>query len=131
MRERSSACLPRYSNSLLPMSDPTSSATRLPERPVYQSLVRIPRYAGVDRSFLILEVTLVVCLVYLLGISVASVLVVLGVVAVVHPLMVRLSNVDELLPQFLARTLMQADAYEPLPPAYTSSAKPAASVPVS
>ena len=71
---------------------------RLPERPVHQSLVRIPRYAGVDRSFLVLEVTLVLCLVYLLGVSVASVLVVIGVVAGVHPLMVRLSDVDELLP---------------------------------
>ena len=109
----------------------TSPATRLPERPVYQSLVRIPRYAGVDRSFLILEVTLVVCLVYLLGLSVASVLVVALVVAGVHPLMVRLSNVDELLPQFLARTLMQADSYEPLAPAHTTPARPAQSVPTS
>ena len=58
-----------------------SSPTRLPERPVYQSLVRVPRYAGVDRSFLVLEVTLVVCLVYLMGISVASVVVVAVVVA--------------------------------------------------
>ena len=60
-----------------------SSPTRLPERPVYQSLVRVPRYAGVDRSFLVLEVTLVVCLVYLMGISVASVVVVAVVAALV------------------------------------------------
>ena len=102
---------------------------RLPERPVHQSLVRIPRYAGVDRSFLVLEVTLVVCLVYLLGLSLASVVVVLAVVAGVHPLMVRLSNVDELLPQFAARTLGQADAYDPLPPARTGSRRPSRSVP--
>lgn len=104
---------------------------RLPERPVHQSLVRIPRYAGVDRSFLVLEVTLVLCLVYLLGISVASVLVVVAVVAGVHPLMVRLSNVDDLLPQFLARTLMQSDAYDPLPTAGSASRKPDRSVPSS
>ena len=104
--------------------------TALPERPVHQSLVRVPRYAGVDRSFLVLEVTLVVCLVYLLGLSVASGLVVVAVVGVVHPLMVRLSNVDELLPQFLARTLLQADSYDPLPRAGTTSQKPAPSVPV-
>ena len=101
---------------------------RLPERPVHQSLVRIPRYAGVDRSFLVLEVTLVLCLVYLLGVSVASVLVVIGVVAGVHPLMVRLSNVDELLPQFLARTLTQSGVYAPLPGAGTSPRKPDPSI---
>ena len=47
----------------------------------------------------------------------------------VHPLMVKLSNVDELLPQFAARTLTQADAYDPLPPAHTGSRKPGRSVP--
>ncbi len=101
---------------------------RLPERPVHQSLVRIPRYAGVDRSFLVLEVTLVLCLVYLLGLSVASVLVIVGVVAGVHPLMVRLSNVDELLPQFLARTLTQSGMYAPLPEAGASPRKPDPSI---
>ena len=116
------------------MTSPTQAAqpaspNRLPERPVHQSLVRVPRFAGVDRSFLILEVTLVVCLVYLLGLSLGSVLVVVGVVAGVHPLMVKLSDVDELLPQFAARTLAQADAYDPLPRAHTGSRKPARSVP--
>ena len=110
-------------------ADGLRAAERLPERPVHQSLVRVPRFAGVDRSFLILEVTLVVCLVYLLGLSVGSGLVVLAVVAGVHPLMVKLSNVDELLPQFAARTLGQADAYDPLPPASTGSRKPSRSVP--
>ncbi|MDT7858204.1 VirB3 family type IV secretion system protein [Rubrivirga sp. S365] len=102
---------------------------RLPERPVHQSLVRVPLYAGVDRSFLVLEVTLVVCLVYLLGVSVASVAIVVAVVLGVHPLMKRLSDVDALLPQFAARALMQADAYDPLPPAHTGSRKPARAVP--
>ena len=111
------------------MSTCPSQAERLPERAVHQSLVRVPRFAGVDRSFLVLEVTLVICLVYLLGISVASVVVVAVVVAGVHPLMVRLSNIDELLPQFAARALTQADAYDPLPPAHTSSRKPSRSVP--
>ena len=110
-------------------ADRGRSPDRLPERPVHQSLVRVPRFAGVDRSFLILEVTLVVCLVYLLGLSLGSVLVVVGVVAGVHPLMVKLSDVDELLPQFVARTLAQADAYAPLPPAHTGSRTPARSVP--
>ena len=88
---------------------------RLPERPVHQSLVRVPRYAGVDRSFLVLEVTLVVCLGYLMGLSWATAAVVVVVLGVVHPLMVRLSDADDLLPQLLARTLMQADAYGPAP----------------
>lgn len=109
---------------------PGTSIGGVPERPVHQSLVRIPRYAGVDRSFLVLEVTLVLCLVYLLGVSVASVLVVVAVVAGVHPLMVRLSNVDDLLPQFLARTLTQADVYGPLPLAGSASKKPDRSVPL-
>ena len=51
------------------------------------------------------------------------------VVAGVHPLMVRLSDADELLPQFLTRTLFQADAYDPLPPAHTGARKPSPSVP--
>ena len=113
----------------MPDPSPPSSAERLPERPVHQSLVRVPRFAGVDRSFLILEVTLVVCLVYLLGLSVASVVVVVVVVAGVHPVMVRLSNVDDLLPQFAARTLTQAEVYDPLPPGRTPSRKPNRSVP--
>ena len=110
-------------------ADRGRSPDRLPERPVHQSLVRVPRFAGVDRSFLILEVTLVVCLVYLLGLSLGSVLVVGVVVAGVHPLMVRLSDVDELLPQFAARTLAQADSYDPLPPAHTGSRTPGRSIP--
>ena len=101
----------------------------LPERPVHQSLVRTPRYAGVDRSFLVLEVTLVVCVAYLLGLSWATLGVVSVTVGVVHPLMVRLSDADELLPQFLTRTLFQADAYDPLPPAHTGARKPSPSVP--
>ena len=59
--------------------------------------------------------------------STAAVVVV--VVGVVHPLMVRLSDADDLLPQLLARTLAQADAYDPLPPAHTGSQKPGRSVP--
>lgn len=106
-----------------------STAGRLPERPVHQSLVRVPRYAGVDRSFLVLEVTLVVCLGYLMGLSWATAAVVVVVVGVVHPLMVRLSDADDLLPQLLARTLMQADAYGPLPPASASPRRPSRSVP--
>jgi type IV secretory pathway TrbD component len=101
----------------------------LPERPVHQSLVRVPRYAGVDRSFLVLEVTLVVCLGYLMGLSWATAVVVVVVVGVVHPLMVRLSNADDLLPQLLTRTLMQADAYGPLSPVDTSPRRPSRSVP--
>ena len=107
----------------------TPAPGRLPERPVHQSLVRVPRYAGVDRSFLVLEVTLVVCLGYLMGLSWATAAVVLVAVAVVHPLMVRLSDADDLLPQLLARTLMQADAYGPLPPAHASPRRPSRSVP--
>ena len=103
----------------------------LPERPVHQSLVRVPRYAGVDRSFLVLEVTLVVCLGYLMGLSWATAAVVVVVVGVVHPLMVRLSDADDLLPQLLARTLLQADAYGPLPPASASPRRPSRSVPTS
>lgn len=100
-----------------------------PERPVHQSLVRTPRYAGVDRAFLVLEVTLVVCLGYLLGPSWSTALVVLVTVGVVHPLMVRLSADDDLLPHLVVRTLTQADAYDPLPPVGAPVRKPSPSVP--
>ena len=102
---------------------------KLPERPVHQSLVRTPRYAGVDRTFLVLEVTLVVCLGYLMGVSWATAGVVLLTVGVVHPLVVRLSADDDLLPHLVVRTLMQADAYDPLPPASSSGRKPSPAVP--
>ena len=101
----------------------------LPERPVHQSLVRTPRYAGVDRTFLVLEVTLVVCLGYLMGVSWATAGVVLLTVGVVHPLMVRLSADDELLPHLVVRTLTQADAYDPLPHASGPLRKPSPAVP--
>jgi len=101
----------------------------LPERPVHQSLVRTPRYAGVDRSFLVLEVTLVVCLGYLMGLSWSTALVVLVTVGVVHPLMVRLSADDDLLPHLVVRTLTQADAYDPLPTVGGAGRKPNPSVP--
>ena len=101
----------------------------LPERPVHQSLVRTPRYAGVDRTFLVLEVTLVVCLGYLMGVSWATAGVVLLTVGVVHPLMVRLSADDDLLPHLVVRTLTQADSYDALPPALGSGRKPSPAVP--
>ena len=103
--------------------------TKLPERPVHQSLVRTPRYAGVDRTFLVLEVTLVVCLGYLMGLSWATAGVVLLTVGVVHPLMVRLSADDDLLPHLVVRTLTQADSYDALPPATGSGRKPSPAVP--
>ncbi len=102
---------------------------KLPERPVHQSLVRTPRYAGVDRSFLVLEVTLVVCLGYLMGLSWSTALVVVVTVGVVHPLMVRLSADDDLLPHLVVRTFTQADAYDPLPAAGATGRKPSPSVP--
>ena len=86
---------------------PRGERAKLPERPVHQSLVRTPRYAGVDRTFLVLEVTLVVCLGYLMGVSWATAGVVLLTVGVVHPLMVRLSADDDLLPHLVVRTLTQ------------------------
>jgi type IV secretory pathway TrbD component len=104
-------------------------AAKLPERPVHQSLVRTPRYAGVDRSFLVLEVTLVVCLGYLMGLSWSTALVVVVTVGVVHPLMVRLSADDDLLPHLVVRTLTQADAYDPLPTVGAVGRKPSPSVP--
>ena len=58
-----------------------------------------------DRTFLVLEVTLVVCLGYLMGVSWATAGVVLLTVGVIHPLMVRLSADDDLLPHLVVRAL--------------------------
>lgn len=91
--------------------------------------MRTPRYAGVDRSFLVLEVTLVVCVAYLLGLSWATLGVVSVTVGVVHPLMVRLSAEDELLPHLVVRTLSQADAYDPVGAAGEPARRPSPSVP--
>ena len=54
---------------------------------------------------------------------------VLVTVGVVHPLMVRLSADDDLLPHLVVRTLTQADAYDPLPTVGGAGRKPNPSVP--
>lgn len=76
-----------------------------------------------------LEVTVVVCLGYLMGPSWGTAAVVALVVGVLHPLMVRLSADDDLLPHLVVRTLAQADAYAPLPPAGSAARAPAPSIP--
>ena len=98
-------------------------------RPVHQSLVRTPVFAGVDRSFLVLEVTLALAVAVGMGVSWATLIVVGVVVGVVHPVLVTLTKKDPLMTSLAARAMTQAPVYDPLGAASTRGRKPARAVP--
>ena len=98
-------------------------------RPVYQSLVRAPRFAGVDRSFLVLEVTLVLAVAVGMGVSWITLVVVVAVVGVTHPLLVYLTRVDDMMTSLAARALTQAPSYDPLGSVRRAPRRPARAVP--
>ncbi len=106
-----------------------SGATARRARPVYQSLLRTPRFAGVDRSFLVLEVTLVLAVAVGMGVSWATLVVVAVVVGVTHPLLVALTRRDDMMTSVATRALTQAPSYAPLGPVETSPRRPARAVP--
>lgn len=82
-------------------------------RAVHQSLCRTPRFAGVDRSFVVLEVTLVLALLVGLGPTWTTLVVGVLVVGGVHPLLVHLTRVDDMMTSFVARALTQRAHYVP------------------
>ena len=98
-------------------------------RPVHQSLVRTPRFAGVDRSFLVLEVTLVLAVVVGLGPALATAVVVAAVLGVTHPVLVALTRADDMMTSFAARALTQAPSYDPLGRAAAAGRRPPRAVP--
>ena len=98
-------------------------------RPVHQSLVRTPRFAGVDRSFLVLEATLVLSVAVGMGFSWVTLVAVVAVVGVTHPLLAALTRIDDMMTSFGARALMQAPAYDPLGSVRRPPRRPARAVP--
>ncbi len=98
-------------------------------RPVHQSLVQTPVFAGVDRSFLVLEVTLALAVAVGMGVSWVTLIVVVLIVGIVHPVLVYLTQRDPLMTAFAARALTQASVYDPLGAASTPARKPARAVP--
>ncbi|MDT0632951.1 VirB3 family type IV secretion system protein [Rubrivirga litoralis] len=83
-------------------------------RPVHQSLIQVPTFAGVDRSFLVLEATLGMAVAVGMGVSWVTLIVVGLIVAVVHPVLVSLTKRDPMMTSIAARALGQSSVYDPL-----------------
>lgn len=86
---------------------------KLQRRTVHQSLIKTPLYAGVDKGFLIFELTTVGFLFFAIGFHLVTLLIAIGWAAVIHPLMVWISAKDPLLAVLYVRSLSAADYYAP------------------
>lgn len=85
----------------------------LQKRRVYQSLVRTPLYAGVDKGFLLFEVCTAGFIFFVIGISLPTLLLALVWMAVIHPVMVWINAKDPLLVVLYVRSLSGRDFYAP------------------
>lgn len=85
----------------------------LTRREVHQSLIQTPLYAGVERGFLLLEVTAVGALFFLIGVHLATVGLAALWVLVLHPVMAWVGRRDPLLAQLYVRSLTLKDFYLP------------------
>ena len=86
---------------------------KLRKRKVYQSLIKTPLYAGVDKGFLLFEATTIGFLVFVIGVGFATLLVAVVWVAVIHPVMVWINAKDPLLAMLYVRSLTGKDFYCP------------------
>ena len=85
-----------------------------PERHrVHQSLIRTPLYAGVEKGFLLFEVSAVGFLFFVIGIHALTLAVALVWVLLVHPTMAWICTKDPLLPALYVRSLSGKDFYAP------------------
>lgn len=94
---------------------------KLHRRTVHQSLIRTPLYAGVDKGFLIFELTTIGFLFFVVGFHLATFLVAALWAAVVHPLMVWISAKDPLLAILYVRSLSAEDYYAAASPCRAKS----------
>ena len=101
----------------------------LQKHKVHQSLIQTPLYAGVDRSFLILEITLVGFLFFAIGVHLVTLLIAVLWTAVIHPVMVWISRKDPLLPVLYVRSLAGKDYYAPHARPHTKPPGVKASIP--
>lgn len=83
------------------------------KRKVYQSLIKTPLYAGVDKGFLLFELSTIGFLLFVIGVHVATILVAAVWVAVIHPVMVWIGAKDPLLAMLYIRSLSGKDFYAP------------------
>jgi type IV secretory pathway TrbD component len=86
---------------------------RLARNRVHQSLVRTPLYAGVEKGFLLFEVTTTGFLFFVVGFRLVTFVVAAVWVLVLHPLMAWVSVRDPLLPALYVRSLTAKDYYVP------------------
>ena len=80
---------------------------------VHRSLVRTPLYAGVEKGFLLFEVSVVGFLFFVIGIHALAFAVALVWVLAVHPAMAWVCAKDPLLPALYVRSLSGKDYYAP------------------
>jgi type IV secretory pathway TrbD component len=86
---------------------------RLTRNRVHQSLVRTPLYAGVEKGFLLFEVSTVGFLFFVVGFRLVTFVDAAVWVLVLHPLMAWVSARDPLLPALYIRSLTAKDYYAP------------------
>ena len=80
---------------------------------VHRSLIRTPLYAGVEKGFLLFEISAVGFLFFVAGFSAPTALVALVWVLLIHPAMVWICARDPLLIVLYVRSLSGADFYFP------------------
>ena len=86
---------------------------RLTRNRVHQSLVRTPLYAGVEKGFLLFEVSTVGFLFFVVGFRLVTFVAAAVWVLVLHPVMAWVSARDPLMPALYIRSLTAKDYYAP------------------
>lgn len=87
----------------------------LEKHPLYRSLIREPRYAGLGFSFILMECSIVGALVLMLQWRWLTLFIVLGTVLVVHPTLRLFSKRDVKMPYFTTRHMQQQNYWLPHP----------------
>jgi len=99
-------------------------SSSLERHDVHQSLLRTPLFAGVDFGILVVEVALGVAVVFVSGLSLASIVPALVVVLAVHIPMRKLIAADPAMIAIIPATLRYGRFYPPSPPIRERSNQP-------
>lgn len=102
---------------------------RLARNRVHQSLVRTPLYAGVEKGFLLFEVSTVGFLFFVIGFRLVTFVAAAVWVLVLHPLMAWVSARDPLMPALYIRSLTAKDYYAPQALRHRKPISPKPSIP--
>lgn len=97
--------------------------------PIHAALIRPVLFAGVEYAVAITEGTLVVALLVGVGLHLATMALATAILAVVHPVLVRLTARDPHATQVYLRSLRYADYYTPSAPLRSAHRPVSPSVP--